>query len=202
MFYNEAQVCLNGYVANQPEFRTVGNGIPLLTMRVAWTNRHRDAVTGDWVDGNTSFVKVNCWRKLAENLSTCLRKGDPVLLRGRLDIRPFVGKDGQRRTSTEVDAYSLGHDLTRGVAGFRRAWTSAGKTAEEQAAVPPAYGAADGLEPGDEEAAALAALANGALPSEADGALASEAADPAGEDMFDDSAIEALAQEADTVTTS
>ena len=144
MFYNDAQVCLTGYVANQPEFRTVSNGIPLLTMRVAWTNRHRDAVTGEWVDGNTSFVRVNCWRKLAENLSTCLRKGDPVLIRGRLDIRPFTGKDGQRRTSTEVDAYSLGHDLTRGVAGFRRSWTSAGKTAEEHAAAQSADGVGEG----------------------------------------------------------
>jgi single-strand DNA-binding protein len=193
MFYNDAQVCLTGYVANQPEFRTVGNGIPLLTLRVAWTNRHRDAVTGDWVDGNTSFVKVNCWRKLAENLSTCLRKGDPVLIRGRLDIRPFTGKDGQRRTSTEVDAYSLGHDLTRGVAGFRRSWTSAGKTAEQHAAAQSADGAGDGLEPGYDETAAPAAPA--------DGALAPEAADQAGEEMFDDSAIEALAQEADSVTT-
>jgi len=186
MFYNDAQVCLTGYVANQPEFRTVGNGIPLLTMRVAWTNRHRDAVTGDWVDGNTSFVRVNCWRKLAENLSTCLRKGDPVLIRGRLDIRPFTGKDGQRRTSTEVEAYSLGHDLTRGVAGFRRSWTSAGKTAEEHASAQ----SPDGLEPGDDEAAALAG-----------DVLTSEAAGPADEEMFDDSAIEALAQEADSVTT-
>ena len=194
MFYNDAQVCLTGYVANQPEFRTVSNGIPLLTMRVAWTNRHRDAVTGEWVDGNTSFVRVNCWRKLAENLSTCLRKGDPVLIRGRLDIRPFTGKDGQRRTSTEVDAYSLGHDLTRGVAGFRRSWTSAGKTAEEHAAAQSTdgigEGAGEGLEPGDDEAAALAG-----------GVLTSEGADPAGEEMFDDSAIEALAQDAGSVTT-
>ena len=120
MFYNEAQVCLTGYVATQPDFRTVGDGTPLLSMRVAWTNRRRDAVTGDWVDGNTSFVRVNCWRKLAENLSTCLRKGDPVLLRGRLDVRPFVGKDGQRRISVDVDAQTLGHDLTRGPANFMR----------------------------------------------------------------------------------
>lgn len=200
MFYNDAHVSLNGYVANQPEFRTVGNGIPLLTMRVAWTNRHRDAVTGDWVDGNTSFVKVNCWRKLAENLSTCLRKGDPVLIRGRLDIRPFTGKDGQRRTSTEVDAYSLGHDLTRGVAAFRRAWTSAGKTAEEHAAAQTpdaADGPVDGLEPGDEEVGALSGPVGEDLAPQAAG----EAADTAGEEMFDDSAIEALAQEADSVTT-
>ena len=54
------------------------------------------SATGEWVDGNTSFVTVICWRKLAENLATCLRKGDPVLVRGRLDVRSFTGKDGQR----------------------------------------------------------------------------------------------------------
>jgi hypothetical protein len=85
-----------------------------------------------------------------------------------------------------VEAYSLGHDLTRGVAGFRRSWTSAGKTAEEHAAAQ----SPDGLEPGDDEAAALAG-----------DVLTSEAAGPADEEMFDDSAIEALAQEADSVTT-
>jgi single-strand DNA-binding protein len=192
MFYNEAQVCLTGYVATQPDFRTVGDGIPLLSMRVAWTNRRRDAVTGEWADGNTSFVNVNCWRKLAENLSTCLRKGDPVLLRGRLDVRPFVGKDGQRRISVDVDAQTLGHDLTRGVAGFRRAWSSAGKTAEQHAAGQADGEPGEGLEHSDDEAAALAALTDGGSTSGAGG--------PAGEDIFDDSAIEALAQETGSVT--
>ncbi len=182
--FNEAQLSVVGYVATEPTYVKVGDGIPKLTMRVAWTTRRRDSATGEWVDANTSFVRVTCWRRLAENLATCLRKGDPVLLRGRLDVRPFVGKDGQRRISVDVDANSLGHDLSRGVAGFRRVWETTGKTAEQAAAGEPGAG-------GDESAAddaALAALAEAELVPAADG--------PADEDMFDDSAIDALAQEA------
>jgi single-strand DNA-binding protein len=184
--FNEAQVSVVGYVATEPSYVKVGNGIPKLTMRVAWTTRRRDASTGEWVDANTSFVWVTCWRRLADNLATCLRKGDPVLLRGRLEVRPFVGKDGQRRISVDVDANTLGHDLSRGVAGFRRVWEKTGKTAEELAAG----------ENGDGSAGADAALAGDQLAAAADGELV-PAADV---DVFDDSAIEALAQEAGSVT--
>jgi single-strand DNA-binding protein len=133
--FNEAQISVVGYVASEPSYVKVGrNDIPKLTMRVAWTTRRRDAASGQWVDANTSFVSVTCWRRLADNLATCLRKGDPVVLRGRLDVRSFVGRDGQRRTSVEVDANTLGHDLNRGVAGFRRVFDKSGRTAEETAA--------------------------------------------------------------------
>jgi single-strand DNA-binding protein len=140
------------------------------------------------VDANTSFVWVTCWRRLADNLATCLRKGDPVLLRGRLDVRPFTGKDGQRKISVDVDANTLGHDLSRGVvAGFRRVWDSPGKP-EEQGAEGQA-GAVAEVPVGDE--AALAAVA-------AD-ATVSQSSDPDEDEVFDDSAIEALAQDTDGV---
>ncbi len=181
--FNEAHVSLVGYVASEPNYLKVGdNQIPKLTMRVSWTNRRRDSATGEWVDGNTSFVTVICWRQLAENLSTCLRKGDPVLVRGRLDVRSFTGRDGQRRTAVDVDANALGPDLNRGVAGFRRVWPSSGKTAEQQAAAGQPGDGGDAMADGE---AALAAVAG--------------AEGPADEDMFDDSAIDALAQETDSV---
>jgi len=187
--FNEAHVSLVGFVATEPNYMKVGDkNIPKLTMRVCWTTRRRDSATGEWVDGNTSFVNVICWRQLAENLSTCLRKGDPVLVRGRLDIRSFMGRDGQRRTAVDVDANALGPDLNRGVAGFRRVWPPAGKTAEQHAAAgQPGDG---GDVPADDEA--MAAMAETALAPGAEG--------QAGEDMFDDHAIEALAQEADSAT--
>src|SRR5258708_33193213 len=93
----------------------------------------RDSGSGEGVDGNTSGVKVTCWRKLAENLNVCLRKGDPVLVRGKLEVRPFVGRDGQPRTAVDVDAITVGPDLTRGVAHFLRVSAMAGKTAAEHA---------------------------------------------------------------------
>jgi single-strand DNA-binding protein len=178
--FNEAQISVVGYVASEPEYVQVGQGIPKLTMRVAWTTRRREPSTGEWVDANTSFVRVTCWRRLADNLATCLRKGDPVLLRGRLDVRPFLGKDGQRRISVDVDANTLGHDLSRGVAGFRRVWEKPARPADEAAT--------DG-EGGEGSDDAVLAAGEELIPT-ADG--------QADEDMFDDSAIDALAREPDS----
>jgi single-strand DNA-binding protein len=228
--FNEAQISVVGYVASEPSYVKVGrNDIPKLTMRVAWTTRRRDAASGQWVDANTSFVWVTCWRRLADNLATCLRKGDPVVLRGRLDVRSFVGRDGQRRTSVEVDANTLGHDLNRGVAGFRRVFDKAGRTAEETAAdregVPVGEDAplADRRRVAfaDQELVAgpdreLAARADGEpagvdgefrpeeddeLGPEDDGELVPAEDGPADEAAFDDGAIEALAQGAGSVAT-
>jgi len=190
--FNEAHVSLAGYVAGEPSYQKVGQSqIPKLTLRVSWTNRRRDSATGEWVDGNRSFVNVICWRQLAENVSTCLRRGDPVVVRGRLDVRSFTGRDGQRRTVVDVDASAVGPDLNRGVmSGFRRVWSSSGKTAEQPAvAGRPADG---GDDVADDEAAEAAAVAEAELVPGAEG--------PADEDVFDDSAIDALAQDTESVT--
>jgi single-strand DNA-binding protein len=193
--FNEAHVSLAGYVAGEPSYRKVGESqIPKLTVRVSWTNRRRDSATGEWVDGNTSFVNVICWRQLAENVSTCLRRGDPVVVRGRLDVRSFTGRDGQRRTVVDVDASSVGPDLNRGVmSGFRRIWPSSGKTAEQHAVAGQPTDGGDDV--ADDEAAVAAA---------AEAGLAPGAEGPADEDVFndsaiDDSAIDPLAQETDSV---
>ncbi len=197
--FNEAHVTLAGNVASDPYFQTVGQGIPKLSMRVVWTTRRRDSATGEWVDGNTSGVNVTCWRKLAENLSMCLHKGDPVLLTGRLEVRSFEGKDGQRKTAVDVDASTLGYDLTRGVAHFLRVSAKAGRTAAQQAAELAAenggrFGAVapggEGSEIRDEDAARAGT---------ADGGLAPGTDAGGGGDMFDDSAIDALAKDSDSV---
>jgi single-strand DNA-binding protein len=131
---NEAQISLTGYVATQPVTRQVKPGVSNVSMRVAWTPRRQDRVTGEWVDGNTSYVTVICWRKLGTNVSICVRKGDPVVIKGRLSVRPYADKEGVPRISVEVDANSVGHDLSRGVAGFQRVRPPTGMTASEFAA--------------------------------------------------------------------
>jgi single-strand DNA-binding protein len=184
----EAHVVLSGRVANDPQYRVVGNEIPRLSMRVVWTPRRRDSATGEWVDGNTSGVNVTCWRKLAKNLNVCLRKGDPVLVRGRLEVRPFIGRDGQPRTSVDVDAISVGPDLNYGVANFLRVSAMAGKTAAELAENENGDRYA-GASPGD-DAGALADLADGELVPGTDG----------DDDMYD-SAIEALSKDTESIAT-
>ncbi|HUJ05043.1 MAG TPA: single-stranded DNA-binding protein [Streptosporangiaceae bacterium] len=130
---NEAQISLAGYVATQPVTKSVG-GNANVSMRVAWTPRRQDRVTGEWVDSNTSYVTVICWRKLAVNVGVCVRKGDPVVVKGKLSVRTYDDRQGVRRTVVEVDASSVGHDLSRGVAAFQRVRPPTGMTASEYAA--------------------------------------------------------------------
>ncbi|HTP16727.1 MAG TPA: single-stranded DNA-binding protein [Streptosporangiaceae bacterium] len=186
--FNEAQVSMTGYVATQPRWRGLGTPSPNVTMRVAWTPRRLDRATGEWADGHTSYVSVFCWRKLAENAATCLRKGDPVVVKGRLTVRDYNDKDGAVRTAVEVDASSVGHDLSRGVAQFQRTRPATGQTADEYAAETCSQAGAradDCAAASDDQAAEPAA------------AIAGVSASP---DIFDQEAIGALAAQPDGVS--
>lgn len=126
---NDGQVFLAGYVTSTPTFKELASGTATATVRVAYTPRWLNRETGEWSDGPTSFVNVLCWRALADNVAMSLRKGEPVLVMGRLRVRRFQDKEGMQRTVVEIDANSVGHDLTRGVAHFSRTRRAAGEAA-------------------------------------------------------------------------
>ena len=184
---HEAQVHLAGYVATEPKFKKVAGDTSSARLRVAYTARRRDKETGEWGDGPTSFVTIQCWRTLADNVSMCVHKGEPVLIMGRLQIRRFEDAEGASRTSVEVEASSVGHDLTRGVAQFSRTrWP-----------VPSAAGAIQNGAPGSEEGAVPgdgAELADGLEPAaHTNGATSSAAA--SGDGMVDERAVAEFARE-------
>jgi len=176
---HEAQVNLAGYVAADPKFKKVAGDISSTKLRVAYTARRRDRETGEWSDGPTSFVNVQCWRTLAENVQMSVHKGEPVLVTGRLQIRRYE-VEGASRTAVEIEAMSIGHDLTRGVAQFSRTrWPSAiaAAAAELQAA---AAGAGNGTEAADGPEA-------GQRPGQGAGA-------PDGDGVIDESAVAEFAR--------
>jgi single-strand DNA-binding protein len=117
---NESNFSVAGYVATEPFRGATPSGVATLSMRLAWTPRRLDRDTGLWIDEPSSFANVKCFRRLAENAQLSLRKGDPVVVRGSLRIREYEAKDGSKRTAVDVIASSIGHDLSRGVASFRR----------------------------------------------------------------------------------
>jgi single-strand DNA-binding protein len=129
----DAFISLTGYIATQPTQRLTRTGVPSLSMRVAWTPRWLDRETGEWTDGASSFATVQCYRKLAQNAAMSLRTGDAVQVRGKVSIREYEGKNGEKMINVDIDATSIGHDLCRGVASFSRARTSSGPTAAELA---------------------------------------------------------------------
>jgi single-strand DNA-binding protein len=186
---HEAQVHLAGYVATEPRFKKVAGDTSSVRLRVAYTARRRDKETGEWGDGPTSFVAIQCWRTLADNVSMSVHKGEPVLIMGRLQIRRFEDAQGASRTAVEVEASSVGHDLTRGVAQFSRTRWHAATAAAEAAALPGgAPGSDDGAVPGDG-----GELADGLEPAERPNGATSGAA--AGDGMIDERAVAEFARE-------
>ena len=178
---HEAQVNVAGYVATDPKFKKVAGDISSAKLRVAYTARRRDRDTGEWSDGPTSFVNVQCWRTLADNVKVSVHKGEPVLITGRLQIRRFEDPEGATRTAVEIEAMSIGHDLTRGVAQFSRTrWPSAiaVAAAELQAATSER---GDGTEHAGEQRA-------GERPGQGAGA-------PDGDGVIDESAVAEFARE-------
>lgn len=117
---NETMVTVVGNVVSDPTLRVTSGGVKVTSFRLASTERRYDRGVGGWCDGDTIYWSVSCWRRSAENVADSLAKGQPVVVHGRLRERAYE-VEGQRRTSLEIEATTVGHDLSRGVARFRKA---------------------------------------------------------------------------------
>lgn len=113
-------VTLVGFVAQDPIQRPTKNGVLVTDLRVGATPRVQDRVTNEWRDGITSYYDVSCWRRLGENVRASLRKGDPVMIKGKFRARTYTDKNGMTRTVIDIVADTVGHDMNRGVANYIR----------------------------------------------------------------------------------
>jgi single-strand DNA-binding protein len=113
-------VTLVGFVAQDPIQRPTKNGVLVTDLRVGATPRVLDRVTNQWRDGVTSYYDVSCWRRLGDNVRASLRKGDPVMIKGKFRSRTFTDKNGVSRTVYDIVADTVGHDMNRGVANYLR----------------------------------------------------------------------------------
>ena len=100
-----------GNVVTDPILRRVGEQ-DFLKFRVASNSRRRTA-EGSWETSNSLYVTVNCWGKIAEGVAGVLYKGDPVVVVGHIHTDEYEDKEGNRRSSVEVRAMSVGPDLSR-----------------------------------------------------------------------------------------
>ena len=98
--YNK--VFLIGNLTRDPELRYTTSGIPVARFAIA-INR----ITGKNAQPEVDFINIVAWRRLAEICGEYLKKGRPVAIEGRLQIRSYTGRDGQKRTMTEVIADNM-----------------------------------------------------------------------------------------------
>ena len=141
---NEIEITVTGKVCSDVSQHDYAGG-KLTRFSVACTPRVYKE--GRWSDGPTSFLRVGCFGNLGANVFASLHKGDAVIVRGRVTVRNWES-DGVTRTSVDINADSVGHDLRFGSAVFQRARRETPATGDAPWAGVPADLAADGREAG------------------------------------------------------
>jgi len=109
----ETPLTVVGHIVNNPERRQVG-AQEVIKFRVASNSRRRTA-DGGWEPGNSLFINVNCWGKLVTGVGAALGKGAPVIVVGHVYTSEYEDRDGNRRSSLEMRATSVGPDVSRAI---------------------------------------------------------------------------------------
>ena len=136
---NETLVTFQGWVGNEVVHRETPQG-NVANLRVGSTPRIRKR-SGEWVDGQTSWFSVTCWRGLADNVRDSIRKGDPVIVHGALTTHSWESENGSR-SKPRIKAFAVGPNLNKGRALFTR--DKSGRGAE-----PATAGAGEAQQPHD-----------------------------------------------------
>jgi single-strand DNA-binding protein len=115
---NDTMVTVQGWLGNEPQLRQVA-GTSVANFRLGCTPRRFNRARQEWADGPTQWYGVSAWRLLGDHCKRSLHVGDPVIVHGRLNQRSY-DRDGVEVTVLEIDAVTVGHDLTRGIASFSK----------------------------------------------------------------------------------
>jgi single-strand DNA-binding protein len=99
----ETVITIIGNLTADPELRFTPSGDAVANFTVASTPRSFDRQAQEWRDGEALFMRCNVWRQQGENVAEGLRRGDRVVVVGRLKQRSYE-KDGQKRTVIELEA--------------------------------------------------------------------------------------------------
>lgn len=118
---NETVTTMAGNIATEIWHGQTASGQAVASFRLASTSRRFDRSRGQWVDRDTLYFTVVCHRQLAEHVTSSCAKGDPMIVYGRLNQRPWQSDDGRSGVAAEIDAYGIGHDLNKGTSAFQRA---------------------------------------------------------------------------------
>ncbi|MDO9398645.1 MAG: single-stranded DNA-binding protein [Herbiconiux sp.] len=121
----ETVITVVGNLTADPELRYTQNGLAVANFTIASTPRTFDRASNDWKDGEALFLRASVWREFAEHVAGSLTKGMRVVATGRLRQRSYETKEGEKRTSIELEVDEIGPSLRYATAQVTRA-TSGG----------------------------------------------------------------------------
>ena len=138
-------IALSGIVATTPRPIAASDDLKITTFRLASAQRRFDKGRDRWVDGETNWYTVTTFRQLASNVLGSVVKGDRVVVTGRLRIRDWANGE-KSGTNVDVEADSVGHDLSWGTTTFTRVLSSSNSSADDH----PAHSGAEPFPPSAE----------------------------------------------------
>ena len=98
------RIIIMGRLVRDPELRTTQSGVSVTSFTLAVD---RDFKNRDSGEKNTDFIDVVAWRQTAEYICKYFAKGRMAVVEGRLQIRPYTDRDGNKRTAAEVVAENI-----------------------------------------------------------------------------------------------
>ena len=98
------RIIIMGRLARDPELRRTQTGTPVASFRLAVDRDFKDKSTGE---RSTDWIDVVAWRATAEFVSRYFTKGRMAVVEGRLQMRDWTDKDGNKRTTAEVVAENV-----------------------------------------------------------------------------------------------
>lgn len=137
----ETLITVVGNLTADPELRYTQNGVAVANFTIASTPRMFDRASGEWKDGEALFMRASVWREFAEHVASSLTKGARVIATGRLRQRSYETKEGEKRTSIELEVDEIGPSLRYATAQVQRQ-SSGAKGAMEDGWSSPAAGGA------------------------------------------------------------
>ncbi|WP_159500983.1 single-stranded DNA-binding protein [Microbacterium sp. 18062] len=117
----ETVITVVGNLTADPELRYTQNGLPVANFTIASTPRNFDRASGEWKDGEALFLRASVWREFAEHVAGSLTKGSRVIASGRLKQRSYQDREGNNRTSIELEVDEIGPSLRYATAQVTRA---------------------------------------------------------------------------------
>ena len=92
-------IVIMGRLVRDPELRRTGSGVAVASFRVAVD---RDFAPKDGGERKADFIDCVAWRQTGEFISKYFAKGRMIVVDGRLEMRDWTDKDGNKRTSAEI----------------------------------------------------------------------------------------------------
>ena len=107
----DTTITVVGNLTDDPDLRFTPSGAAVANFTVASTPRFFDKQTNDWKDGEALFLRCSIWRQAAENVAETLQRGARVIVSGRLKQRSYETREGEKRTTFEVEVDEIGPSL-------------------------------------------------------------------------------------------